>query len=46
MAATHSTAWCPPIKDMYLAYGVVKVVAVFLVEFPERSAERTTNYGW
>jgi hypothetical protein len=31
-----SYAWCPPIKDMHLAYGVGRVVAVFLVEFPEK----------
>ena len=34
-----SFAWCPPIKDMYLAYGVGKVVAIFLVEFPEKIRE-------
>jgi hypothetical protein len=25
--------WCPPIKRMYLAYGIGKVIALFLVEF-------------
>jgi hypothetical protein len=31
-----SFAWCPPVKAMYLAYGVGGVVAVFLVEFPHK----------
>jgi hypothetical protein len=31
-----SFAWCPPISDMYLAYGVGKVIAIFLFEFSEK----------
>jgi hypothetical protein len=29
-----SFAWCPPVKAMYLAYGVGGIVALFFVEFP------------
>ena len=32
----QSFSWCPPIKDMYLAYGVGEIVAVFMVEFPSK----------
>ena len=31
-----SFAWCPRIKEMYLAYGVGRVVAIFFVEFSEK----------
>ncbi|HET8555027.1 MAG TPA: hypothetical protein VFL78_09395 [Rhodanobacteraceae bacterium] len=29
-----SFSWCPPINNIYLAYGVGGIVAVFLVDFP------------
>jgi len=32
----QSFSWCPPIKDMYFAYGVGGIVAVFIVEFLQR----------
>jgi len=32
----QSLSWCPPIKDIYLAYGVGGIVAVFIVEFLQR----------
>jgi hypothetical protein len=30
-----SFKWCPPIKAIFLGYGIGKVVAVFLVQFRE-----------
>ena len=32
----QSFSWCPPIKDMYFAYGVGGIVAVFIVEFLQK----------
>ena len=31
-----SFTWCPPIEDMYLAYGVGGIVGIFLFEFSEK----------
>jgi hypothetical protein len=33
LAFIKQFAWCPPIKDMYLACGVGGIVGIFLVEF-------------
>ena len=41
----QSFSWCPPIKDILLAYGVEGIVSVFLVEFV-RSIQGTDDKLW
>lgn len=40
-----SFSWCPPIKSMYLAYGVGGIVALFLAEF-SRKIQETDDKLW
>jgi hypothetical protein len=40
-----SFPWCPPIRETYLAYGIGKVIALFLFEF-EGKIDGTYHNTW
>ncbi|MGN6234891.1 hypothetical protein [Dyella sp.] len=45
MTYIQSFAWCPLIKDAYLAYGVGRIIGVFLIDF-ESKIHETDDELW
>lgn len=38
--------WAPPVKDLYLAWGVGKVIAIFLVKFKRPIPKQPDDEAW